>query len=48
MPWHEAVGRAVVAERKRLLIRETNYRRGLVGLPPVRSEAKEKGEGGRK
>jgi hypothetical protein len=28
----------MIVERQRLLIREANYLRGLVGLPPVRAE----------
>ena len=28
----------MIMERQRLLIREANYLRGLVGLPPVRGE----------
>jgi len=28
----------MIMERQRLLIREANYLRGLVGLPPVRAE----------
>ena len=28
--------REMILERQRLLIREANYLRGLVGLPPVR------------
>jgi hypothetical protein len=40
--------RAMLMERQRLLMREANYLRGLVGLPPVRAAGKEerKGEGG--
>ena len=29
----------MIMERQRLLIREANYLRGLVGLPPVRADA---------
>jgi hypothetical protein len=29
---------SMIVERQRLLIREANYLRGLVGLPPVRAE----------
>jgi hypothetical protein len=35
-------------ERQRLLIREASYLRKFVGLPPVRADAKGKGEGGPK
>ncbi len=28
----------MIVERQRLLIREANFLRGLVGLPPVRAE----------
>ena len=28
---------SMIVERQRLLIREANYLRGLVGLPPVRA-----------
>jgi hypothetical protein len=34
----------MIIERQRLLIREANYLRGLVGLPPVKAEER-KGEG---
>ena len=37
--------RDMIVERQRLLSREANYLRGLVGLPPVKTD-KEKGEGG--
>jgi len=40
--------RDMIVERQRLLIREANYLRGLVGLPPVSADAKGKGEGERK
>ena len=30
--------RDMIVERQRLLIREANYLRGLLGLPPVRAE----------
>ena len=36
--------RDMIMERQRLLIREANYLRGLVGLPPVRAERKLKQE----
>lgn len=39
--------REMMMERQRLLIREANCLRALVGLPPVKAE-KEKGEGGRR
>jgi hypothetical protein len=29
---------SMIVERQRLLIREANYLRGLVGLPPVKAE----------
>ena len=38
--------REMMVERQRLLIREANYLRKLVGLPPVRADER-KGEGGR-
>ena len=38
----------MIVERQRLLIREANYLRGLVGLPQVRAESKEKCECRRK
>ena len=38
--------REMMLERQRLLIREANYLRKLVGLPPVRAESERKGEGG--
>jgi hypothetical protein len=37
----------MIMERQRLLIREANYLRGLVGLPPVRAEHR-KGDDERK
>ena len=40
--------REMMLERQRLLIREANYLRGLVGLPPVKAEGERKGEGRRK
>ena len=36
-----AVLRDMIIERQRLLVREANYLRGLVGLPPVRAEKRE-------
>jgi hypothetical protein len=36
----------MIVERQRLLIREANYLRGLVGLPPVKAWSERKGEGG--
>lgn len=32
-----AILQGMIMERQRLLIREANYLRGLVGLPPVRA-----------
>lgn len=31
--------RSMIVERQRLLIREANYLRGLVGLPPVKADS---------
>ena len=45
---HAQPARTATAERQRLLIREANYQRKLVGLPPVRAEGEMKGESGRK
>jgi len=38
-----AILRDMIMERQRLLIREANYLRGLVGLPPVRTSKRETG-----
>ena len=37
------VVRDMIVERQRLLIREANYLRGLVGLPPVRADKRDTG-----
>ena len=39
-----AMLRDMIVERQRLLIREANYLRGLVGLPPARAEKERDGE----
>lgn len=41
--------RSMIVERQRLLIREANYLRGLVGLPPVKADegGKNKGRSGK-
>ena len=38
--------REMIVERQRLLIREANYLRGLVGLPPVRVGGEGRGRRG--
>jgi hypothetical protein len=40
--------REMMLERQQLLIREANYLRQLVGLPPVRADGERKGEGERR